>query len=258
MRTACLLLLALSLGAADWFEDARKAGAVCESENRWADAATVYEGALRRLGSGAPAHERFWLLTSLAEVSFERQDYPAARGWLRQAIPQDDAERIRLLNAQGTLELVEGNLTAAERNLKRAADLSASAGNPLDAAAALHNLAAVEMHTGRLRDAESHERQALNLWRRELGDRHHYVLKAWISLSSVQGLSGDWHAAEASLQEALTIAPTPEALANYAVVLDKLHRTKEAGKVRSQISLPAIPLQSLIDVHSTNPPIRTR
>src|SRR5262249_17843891 len=137
MRTVCLVMLAVSFAAADSFDEARKAGAIFESERRWADAAAVYEAALRPDSSAA---ERFWLLTSLAEVSFERQDYPAARAWLKQAIPQDDSARIRLLNAWGTLELVEGNLTAAERNLGRAAELATSAGSPLDAAAALHNL----------------------------------------------------------------------------------------------------------------------
>jgi tetratricopeptide (TPR) repeat protein len=125
---------------------------------------------------------------------------------------------------------VEGNLTAAERDLSRAVAISDSIATSLDLAAALHNLAAVEMHTRRLREATVHETKALAIWRQQLGDRHYYVMKAWISLSSLQGLSNAWRAAESSLRKALDIAETPEALANYAVVLEKLKRGKEGQR----------------------------
>src|SRR5207245_7746801 len=122
-----------------------------------------------------------------------------AERWLHQAeqtldgLPADAPERVRLLNAWGTLHLVAGNLTTAERELSRAVQLSQSAA-PLDRAAALHNLAAVEMHLSRLPEAVAHQTQALEIWRNHLGERHYYVMNAWISLSSVQGLHGDWPA----------------------------------------------------------------
>jgi hypothetical protein len=77
---------------------------------------------------------------------------------------------------------------------------------------------------GRLGEAAVHEKKALAIWRQQFGDQHYYVMKAWISLSSLQGLGSDWRAAESSLHEALSIAETPEALAKYAVVLEKLKR----------------------------------
>jgi tetratricopeptide (TPR) repeat protein len=264
MRIACLLLIPWQLAAADWLPEVKQRGAALEKELHWADAAGVYQSALARLGAeGLPAealpaeaarNDRFWLLTSLVEISFERQEYTMARGWLRQAedtlrgLGQDAPERVRLLNAWGTLHLVEGNLTAAERELSRAVEMSESMAAPTDLAAALHNLAAVEMHTGRLRDATAHEMKALAIWRRQFGDRHYYVMKALISLSSLQGLSGDWRAAEASLQNALEIAETPEALANYAVVLEKLKRRKEAREIRRRIHLPMPAPPPLADV----------
>jgi len=269
MRVAYLLLVAWHVAAADWLQEAKQRGAALETGFHWAEAAGVYESALTRLGAagpraegppaeGAPAEsahaeslhaesvreERFWLLTSLVEIAFERQDYTAARGWLRQAedtlrdVGRDTPARVRLLNAWGTLHLVEGNLTAAEQELSRAVEMSEWLAAPSDLAAALHNLAAVEMHTGRLRDATANETKALTIWRQQFGDRHYYVMKALISLSSLQGLSGEWRAAEVSLQKALGIAETPEALANYSVVLEKLKRGKEAREIRRKIHLP--------------------
>jgi tetratricopeptide (TPR) repeat protein len=153
-----------------------------------------------------------------------------------------------LLSAWGTLHLVEGNLTAAERDLSRAVAASESVAKPPDLAAALHNLAAVEMHMGRLDTAAIHEKKALALWLQQFGDRNRYVMKAWISLSSLQGLSGDWPAAERSLQNALAIIETPEALANYAVVLEKLKRHPEAKEIRRRIHLPMPSPSALADV----------
>jgi hypothetical protein len=41
-------------------------------------------------------------------------------------------------------------------------------------------------------------------------------------------LRGDWQAAAKSLERTLSISPSDEALSNYAIVLDKLKRHKEA------------------------------
>lgn len=253
MKFTWVLLVLAGSAAGAGIEEARRAGAVLEGERRWTEAASVYESALAELPSEAPPAQRFWLAMSLAEVSFEARDYDAARRWLGRAIPSDDRDRSRLLNARGTLHLVEGNLSAAARDLARAIDLTPG-GDGL--AAVLHNLAAVEMHTGRLRDAIAHERKALDLWRAELGDRHAYVVKAWVGLSSAQGLAGDWRGAAASLEEAMRVERTPEVLANYAAVLKKLGRGKEARAFGQTGGLAALP--PLVDVRSSGAPIRTR
>ena len=177
-------------------------------------------------------------------------------------LAQDAPERVRLLNAWGTLHLVQGNLTAAERDLSRAVAISDAAAPP-DLAAALHNLAAVEMQTGRLGPATVHQTKALEIWRRQFGDRHHYVMKAWISLSSLQGLCGDWRAAAGSLENALAIAETPEALANYAIVLEKLKRGSEAREIRRRLPVPMPPPSPLADVkampfEASRPGVRAR
>jgi tetratricopeptide (TPR) repeat protein len=254
VRLAWLLIVGWNLHAADWLREAKERGATLESDHRWEEAAGLYQAALARLGPDGPPQDRFWLLASLAEISFDRQENAVAAGWLHKAedtlagVGQNAPERVRLLNAWGTLHLVEGNLTAAERDLSRAAELSESIATPPDLAAALHNLAAVEMHIGRLREAAAHETKALTIWKQQFGDRHPYVMKALISRSSVEGLRGDWSAAEASLKEALCIAETPEALANYAVVLEKLKRGKEAREIRRRVHLPMPSPSPLIDV----------
>jgi tetratricopeptide (TPR) repeat protein len=268
MKGIWLLLLVWPLVAADWLQEARERGTALENGRQWADACTVYRSALARLGPAGPLADRYWLLTSLAEVTFEQQDYGQTRHWLRAAtdairsLPPDAPEQLRLLTARGALYLVEGNLTAAERDLAQAA-ASRTSLPARDRAAALHNLAAVEMHSGRLREASTHEKQALTIWRCEFGDRSGYVVKAWISLSSLQGLSGDWRAAETSLRHALAGGETPEALANYAIVLEKLKRRREAREIRRRLPVAALTPAPLTDVkampYETGPArIRTR
>jgi tetratricopeptide (TPR) repeat protein len=254
VRLAWLLIFGCHLYAADWLQEAKERGAGLERDRQWIAAAGLYQSALARLGPDGLPEDRFWLLTSLAEISFESQEYAAGEAWLHKAedtirsLGERAPERVRLLNAWGTLHLVEGNLTAAERDLSRAAALSESVATPPDLVAVLHNFAAVEMHTGRLGEALAHETKALTIWKREFGERHRYVMKALISLSSLQGLTGDWLAAEASLRDALRIAETPEALSNYAVVLEKLKRHKEAREIRRKVRLPTPSPSLLVDV----------
>ena len=240
MRIFWLLCAILTAAATEPLAEIRARGAQLESAHRWDEAAKLYRSTL---GKATGGDERFWLLTSLAEVEFERQDYAQSERWLNQAaatldgLPEEAPQRFRLLNARGTLHLVRGNLTAAERDISRAVAFGGLVA-PEDRAAALHNLAAVEMHQNRLAEAAAHEAQALAIWRERFGDRHYYVMKAWISLSSLEGLRGDWQAAARSLERALAISESDEALTNYAIVLDKLKRHKEAKAIRQKVQPP--------------------
>jgi uncharacterized protein HemY len=106
------------------------------------------------------------------------------------------------------------------------------------------------MHRNRLAKAAEHEEQALTLWRERFGDRHYYVMKAWISLSSLEGLRGDWQPAAQSLERALAISESDEALSNYAIVLDKLKRHKEARAIRQRLHKPAVTLLPVVNVNA--------
>ena len=253
MRIFWLLLVTLPAAASDPLAEIRARGAELESAHRWGEAAGLYSSMLGQAGS---RDDRFWLLTSLAEVEFERQEYTESERWLQRAaetiqgLPAGAPERVRLLNAWGTMHLVQGNLTAAQRELSRAVELGELVAPPEDRAAALHNLAAVEMHRNLLAEAAAHEAQALAIWRERFGERHYYVMKAWISLSSLEGLRGDWRAAAQSLDRALAISESDEALSNYAIVLDKLKRHKEARGIRQRLHQPAFTRVPVVDVNA--------
>src|SRR5882672_10998990 len=86
MKGALLLIVGMFGAAqADSLREIRQRGAVLERDREWAQAETVYQSALNRLSADASRQDRFWLLTSLAEMSFERQEYGRARAWLRKA-----------------------------------------------------------------------------------------------------------------------------------------------------------------------------
>lgn len=253
MRVFWLFLAVLPAVASDPLAQTRARGLELESAHRWQEAAGLYRSMLEQVDG---RDSRFWLLTSLAEVEFEGGGYAQSERWLHQAaetiegLPTEAPEHVRLLNALGTLHLVQGNLSAAERELSRAVELGQSIAPPEDRAAALHNLAAVEMHRNRLAEAAAHETQALAIWRERFGERHYYVMKAWISLSSLEGLRGDWQAAARSLERALSINLSDEALSNYVIVLDKLKRHKEARASRQRLHKLAVTPLPLVDVNT--------
>lgn len=266
MRFTLLLILASSLNAAGCLNYVRSEGNVLEDRRDWDAASAVYQDALRRCGSEIGGHGRVWLLTTLGQLSFQQGNYSDARRWLRQAsaalatMPAASRVQLQLQNASAALHLVEGKLALAESELLAAASTAERLADRQALASALHNLASVEMQTGRLAAAEEHQRRALGVWRAELGDRNETVMRAWISLSSVQGLRGEWRAAEQSLLAAVAIAETPEALANYAVVLDQLKRGKEAKAIRRRLP-PATPLPAAIDIRALpygGQPLRAR
>jgi len=185
-----------------------------------------------------------------AQEEFHRGRYREAWASLRAAEPAAATRpemRAQFLNARSALLLVEGKLTAAQRDIVEVVRLAEHFGDPHLQAGALHNLASLEAQTGELARAQEHQEHALARWSRLHGPRHEFVRRALISLSSIQGLRQDWHAAARSLESALAIAESPDALGNYAVILDRLHRKKEAKEVRRR--LPALAVSNaLVDL----------
>ncbi|MBI2690284.1 MAG: tetratricopeptide repeat protein [Acidobacteria bacterium] len=252
MRVAAFLLTICTCLAADWLDAARKQGAALERERQWSEAAAVYRHALERGGDTLSPSSRFVLRMSLSETAFYQGDYIQSWRWLRDAetgIPATPEARAQFLNARCALYSVEGKLTAAEHDLTAALDAARLAAAPLTMAATLHNLASLEAHLGALPRAEEHEHNAIALWRDNLGANHEYVRRAWISLSTIQGLRGNWSGAAESLRYSLAVAESPDALANYAVVLDRLHRGKEAREIRKRLP-PSPAANGLVDLKS--------
>lgn len=241
MRFHLLLLFATALwGAEDW--PAKLAAArQCEAAGRWAEAAAIYQQALAE-GAGDPLD----LELALGQLGYYRNAYGEARLWYRRA-----AERMRgqpqaprwpeLLVGRAVLDLVDGKLTAAEQGLRTALRISQENGvAPLPGI--LHNLASIELQTGRLADAERHQADGLRMMQENLGPRHEEVRRAWISFSTIAGLRSDWPAAERRIRAALDIAETPEALANYIVILEKQKKTKQARLLRRRLGNAPLPL----------------
>lgn len=246
-------LVFLGLGLAeDRFLEIRQRGAAFEADGRRAEAESLYRETLAL--PDVPERERFWLRMSLADIALDRAEYGAAAQWLKladtAAVRVCEPGWLQLRNAWANFHLVQGKLTAAGRELRITLE---QCPHSTDHAPILHTLAGIETQAGMLHAAERHQHAALGQWRRTLGDRHPYVTKAWISLSSIQGMRGDWHGAKRSLDAALRIQETPEALSNYAVVLEHLHRRKEAEAIRRRIGTVAVP-NALIDFRALGRP----
>jgi tetratricopeptide (TPR) repeat protein len=224
MTMLSLMLLAASLS------DALERGIQLEENHRWEEAAALYEAALPE--STEPLRLQF----AIAEMCFNQQDYARTRKWLRAVEgslrdhPGDAGEWARLLNAKAALHLVEGNLSAARRVL---AGVAPSAGT-------LHTMASVEAQTGELAKAERHQKEALAMFREQLGERHDSVMRAWISLSTIQGLRRDWRAAERSIQQALAIRETAEGLANLAAVRRRGQRSEAPTEARHLVDVQTL------------------
>src|SRR4051812_14716590 len=113
--------------------DVRQRGAALEQQGHWEQAEALYRVELNR--TDVAPQDRFWLLTSLGEIAFDRGEYGESRRWLYQAedvaraLGPEDPSHVRLLTARGTLHLVDGNLTAASADLIQAVAIGRA---PLD------------------------------------------------------------------------------------------------------------------------------
>jgi hypothetical protein len=101
-------------------------------------------------------------------------------------------------------------------------------------------MASVEAQTGELAKAERHQKEALAMFREQLGERHDSVMRAWISLSTIQGLRRDWRAAERSIQQALAIRETAEGLANLAAVRRRGQRSEAPTEARHLVDVQTL------------------
>jgi tetratricopeptide (TPR) repeat protein len=241
MRIWFLLLFGPALLAAvDWTAKLEEAGR-WEAEGRWQEAAAIYQQALDE-GAADPLDMEL----ALGQLAYYQSDYRGARRWYRRAedrlrnVPQSQRWP-ELLVGRAVLDVVEGKLTAAELRLRQALDFSQLNGiRPLPGI--YHNLASIELQTGRLSEAERHQGDALRMFQEHLGPRHEEVRRAWISYSTIAALRGDWPEAERRIRAAMEIAESPEALETYIVILEKQKRKKEARMVRERLGSTTVPV----------------
>ena len=236
MKRLAIVLFTIQISFALDMRVVQEEGAKMETARRWDAAEALYADSLS--AAGVTAADQLWLRMSLAEVALEKRDYPKAARWLVEAESSLSGQpvaadvRMQIHCGKAALLLIQGKLSGAEDELTKAHTLLHS--NSPSQAALLHTLAGLETQMGRLPEAEHHQRMALELLREQLGASHRSVMKAWISLSTIQGLRGDWKGAEQSLRQSLAIEETPEALSNYALVLGRLKRRREAKALKSR------------------------
>ena len=185
------------------------------------------------------------LATAYMDAGAYRQGEAVLQRAQRTAGPvADDLSQAELLNAWSAIHLKLGQIATSEADLRRALPLVMKVKPWSDlAATVLHNLAAVEMRTGRYSDALCHEEEALLRFQRLLNPDHPTLIRVWGSLASLQYIAGQRRDARRSVERALasaerTYGPAHPLLADLldseAVVLDGLKLKKDARRARER------------------------
>lgn len=202
-----------------------------------------------RVRTGAPAKELLSLRVTLATAYMEAGEYREAEEVLQEAQKTawelgDGVRRAELLNAWSALHTKLGQLAAAEAELQEARRMVVKLANPGDVLpTVLHNLAAVEMRTGRYAEALGNEREALHIFEKTLDPDLPTMIRGWASLASLQYVMGQAREARNSMEHAIASAeraygPTHPMLADLleseAIILDKLKLKKEAKLARKR------------------------
>jgi len=214
-----------------------------------AEAAADFARALDdQIRAGIPTGKLVHLRVTLATAYMEAGDERAAEAALQEAQRAEGAvgglARAEVLNGWSVVHLRLGQLSVAEGELEQAWRIAAKLPAAVDLRpTVLHNLAAVQMRTGRYADALGHEREALRMWESAPVPHPAELIRAWASLASLEYMMGQPQDARKSMQQALAAAtashgPSSALLAamldSDAVILDKLRLKKEARQARAQ------------------------
>ncbi len=214
------------------------------------EAAAYFSKALdAKIRAAAPVKEVLHLRVTLATAYLEEGEYRQAQAVLqeaqRTAWQVDDSEsRAELLNAWSALHLKLGQWAAAEAELREARETVMKLTEPAGLLPTLlHNLAAIEMRTGRYQEALGHEQDAIGSLEKAATPDHAALIRSWASLASLQYMMGQPREAKSSLDRAIASAekaygPSHVLLADLldsdAVVLDQLKFRKEARLARAR------------------------
>ena len=230
----------------DWIAAGNRALDNGSPEEAAADFAHALE---TEVHAGASANDLLHLRVTLATAYLEAGAYRETEAVLQEAQKTafqltDGRSRAELLNAWSALHLKLGRLPAAEAELLEARLIAMQIPGPGDILpTVLHNLAAIEMRTGRYTEALSHEQEAMRLWEKALSPDHPTLIRGWASLASLQFVIGQPQEAKLSLEKALasveeTYGPTHPLVADLlesdAIVLDTLKLKREARRARER------------------------
>jgi len=189
-------------------------------------------------------HLRVMLATALLEAGQDRQAEAALqKAGESSALVAGGLARAELLNVWSALHLKRGQLSAAEEELRHAWQTAAQSPEAGDLRpTVLHNLAAVEMRTGRYTEALGRESEAIRVWEHTLSPDHPNLIRAYASLASLEYMMGRPRQAEPAMERALasaarTYGPTHPLLADllesHALILDRLKMKKQAQRERT-------------------------
>ena len=198
--------------------------------------------------AGASDKDLLHLRVTLATAYMEAGAYHEMEAVLQEAQKTagpltDGLSRAELLNAWSALHLTQNKLSAAEAELQEASRIVAQMPAPGELLpTVLHNLAGVEMHTGRYPDALGHEQEATRQFE-TLAPDHPMLIRTWASMASLQYMMGQPQEARVSMSQALTFVEktygpahllVAELLESDAIVLDKLKLKKDARRARER------------------------
>jgi tetratricopeptide (TPR) repeat protein len=193
-------------------------------------------------------------LLDQAAGCYESADYPCAKRLLRQAaqLPETESDpelAARAANGLGVLALVEGRVSEAVRQLERAAAQMPQSDGDLRASV-FHNLASALARSGDIEGARQHQQQAIQIWECDPENNRTSLYRGWVSLSTYHGLSRHWTTALADLENAFRYDRDLSAMANYAAILDRLGRRREARDIRRSLPAEAPGAFALADVRT--------
>lgn len=247
ISTVLMLLFVAGLTSqpVDWVADGNRALDRGKPEEAVRDFAQAIEEAMR---GGASVADLVRLRVTLATAYMEAGRYRDVEAVLhaaeRSAGSAAGIPRAELLNAWSALHLKIGRLPEAEAELVEARRIVVRLPDAgLLPATVLHNLAAVEMRTGRYSEALENEQEALRRFKPALSADHPTLIRAWASLASIQYMTGHVQDARVSIELALasaerTYGPAHPLIADLlesdAVVLDKLKLKKSAREARAR------------------------
>ena len=212
------------------------------------EAATDFARALQMNGSGLSADDLVHLRVTLATAYMEAGDYRAAESVLldirKDGDPADGRSAAEVLNAWSAVHLKLGQLAEAEADLVDAQRILLKSPGPGDLmGTVLHNLAAIELRTGRYAEALQHERAALTQLEKTAPPDDAALIRAWASLASLQYMTGQVQDARLSMERALNAAESrygpahpliADLLESDAIVLDRLKLKKPARQARDR------------------------